>query len=218
MIITIDGLSGCGKSSVARLLCQEFDLPWLDSGAIYRILAYIHNEDSSSLDVNLNKLKKFDIKFTLDGKIFLNSKDISCDIRNTEIAEMASKIAKNPLVRKELLIIQQNFIGTKGLIADGRDMGTVVFPNADLKIFLTANVKNRAHRRQEELQSMNKSVSIDSLIASINKRDRRDLEREASPVIPADDAIIIDTSALSLLQVVTKCRAEINKIIGNRSF
>ena len=218
MIITIDGLSGCGKSSVARLLCKEFDLPWLDSGAIYRILAYIHNKDSSSLDVNLNKLKKFDIQFKLDGKIFLNSKDISYDIRNTKIAEMASKIAKNPLVRKELLIVQQNFIGTKGLIADGRDMGTVVFPHADLKIFLTANIKNRAHRRQEELQSMNKSVSIDSLIASINKRDRRDLERETSPVIPADDAIIIDTSALSLLQVVTKCKAEIDKVIGNRSF
>ena len=218
MIITIDGLSGCGKSSVARLLCKSFDLPWLDSGAIYRILAYLDIKNNNSLIVNLNTLKEVRIEFTLDGKIILNDEDISYKIRNTEIAECASKIAKEPIVRKELLSIQQSFVTQFGLIADGRDMGTRVFPNADIKFFLTARIKSRAYRRQQELQSMGKNVSIDSLIESINIRDGRDLQRKIDPVKPAHDAYIIDTSNLSLSEVVEECKLKVEDFIRSRSF
>jgi cytidylate kinase len=218
MIITIDGLSGCGKSSVARLLCKNFDLPWLDSGAIYRILAYLDIKNNNSLMTNLKLLKEVSIEFKLDGKIILNNKDISCKIRNTDIAECASKLAKNSIVRQELLCIQQNFITRVGLIADGRDMGTRVFPKADVKFFLTAKIESRAYRRQQELQSMGRNVSIDSLIESINIRDCRDLQRKIDPVKPANDAYIIDTSNLSLSEVVKECRLKIDYFISNRSF
>ena len=201
-VITIDGPSASGKGALARNIAHQFGLNILDSGVLYRLFAYFdilnvsYEEIASKIDNEINfKLEK-DIL-----KILFQDKDISFELRSEEIAKVASKLSSKKEVRDLLYDIQRNFYNSNGLVADGRDMGTVVFKDAKLKIFLTASPEIRAKRRYIELQNLGQEVNMPALIADIESRDLKDSSRELSPLLPADDATIIDSSDMSLEEV-----------------
>ncbi len=197
-VITIDGPSASGKGSLAKNIANHFDLDILDSGALYRLYAYF-----SDLKLNNDEIKKKiseEIKFEIKNmriEIIYKSKNISDDIRTEDIAKLASKLSSKVEVRQSLYDTQRNFYSSKGLVADGRDMGTVVFKDARLKIFLTASTEIRAKRRYLELQNLGQEVNMPDLMADIEKRDFKDSSRDVSPLFPADDAHIIDSSKMS---------------------
>ena len=197
-VITIDGPSASGKGSLAKNIANCFDLDILDSGALYRLYAYF-----SDLKFNNDEIKKKiseEIKFEIKNmhiEIIYKSKDISDDIRTEDIAKLASKLSSKVEVRQSLYDTQRNFYSSKGLVADGRDMGTAVFKDARLKIFLTASTEIRAKRRYLELQNLGQEVNMPDLMADIEKRDFKDSSRDVSPLFPADDAHIIDSSKMS---------------------
>ena len=216
-IITIDGPSGCGKSSVTQIVSSNLGYNWLDSGALYRICAYIKsiNPEFSSLDV-IKHIEVSDLKFIAGKKgeaslIFLNQLDITKKIRNESVAQEASNLAKNIDIRQKLIKVQRDFATYPGLVAEGRDMGATIFPNANYKFFLTACPKVRAKRRQKQLQLLGEHVSLSALITSIEDRDYRDSNRSLSPLSAPDDAKIVDTSNLSLLEVVDLIMQTISK-------
>ena len=212
-IITIDGYSGCGKSSLAKLLAHHYKLPWLDSGSIYRALALISIESNlNNVDDLIFEFKKYSISFNSNGHILLNNNNVNNKIRKPEIAEKASQLAKIQIVRKNLLNLQRAQVSSTGLIADGRDMGSIVFPYANFKFFLTADIEKRADRRYKELQLIGKTVSIAELMQSIELRDNRDSQRSHAPLVAAAEAIILDTSNMNLNQVFKYC---INHIDSN---
>ncbi|OUW88346.1 MAG: cytidylate kinase [Gammaproteobacteria bacterium TMED226] len=211
-VITIDGPSASGKGALARNIAHQFGLNILDSGVLYRLFAYFdilnvsYEEIASKIDNEINfKLEK-DIL-----KILFQDKDISFELRSEEIAKVASKLSSKKEVRDLLYDIQRNFYNSNGLVADGRDMGTVVFKDAKLKIFLTASSKVRAKRRYLELQNRGQEVNMPSLIADIESRDLKDSSRKLSPLLPADDANIIDSSDMSLEEVFSFTESLIKK-------
>jgi cytidylate kinase len=220
-IITVDGPSGTGKGTVCSYLAYLLRWNFLDSGALYRVLAIaaernqIKNEDEFRL---VKLIDKLDVKFKIIGpesmaEVLFNGKVITDEIRTEACGKAASVIAPIIAVRKALLIRQRAFCKEPGLIADGRDMGTVVFPNAKLKIFLTASIGERAKRRFKQLKEGGISVNLRRLYAEIVERDERDSTRNVSPLRPAEDAIIIDTSELDVKGVVEKIsRLVIDKI------
>jgi cytidylate kinase len=211
-VITVDGPSGSGKGTVCRLLAQKLGWSVLDSGAIYRVLALaaIHHmikpEDEEAL---LPLAANLDVQFSVDnetgaGRIILEGEDVTKSIRTEEVGGLASQIAALPSVREALLRRQRAFRNDLGLIADGRDMGTIVFPYAVLKIYLTASAEARAQRRFLELKQRGLDVKIDKLIADIKERDERDTNRPVAPLVPAEDAITIDTTELNAIQAFDK--------------
>ncbi|KAF7785997.1 cytidylate kinase [Pseudoalteromonas rubra] len=211
-VITVDGPSGSGKGTVCRLLAEKLDWDVLDSGAIYRVLslAAIHHHIALDNEEALVPLAaNLDVQFPIDGvtkkiKVILEGEDVTHTIRNEEVGAAASKIAALPRVREALLRRQRAFRSERGLIADGRDMGTVVFPQAELKIYLTASAQERARRRYLELKDKGLDVTLDGLLSEIEARDDRDMNREVAPLVPADDAIVLDTTELDAEQVFTK--------------
>ena len=215
MVITIDGPSAAGKGSLARNLALYLDFAILDSGALYRAYAYFYNQSFSDIKIvqAINELVFIPAKD--DMNIFYKDNEITAAIRNEEIAKTASKLSALSETRELLIDIQRNFMEGKNIIADGRDMGTVVFPEADLKIFLDASAKVRAERRYLELQKRGQEVNMRDLIADIELRDLKDRTRTLSPLIPADDSITIDSSEMSLEEVLsfTKrlAKKELNK-------
>ena len=204
-IVTLDGPSGSGKGTVGRLLARELNFSYLDSGLLYRAVAILVIENCIALsDVsNIEEIaRNMNLEFSSeDNKIFLNEFDVSNSIRTEEISVVSSKVAQLESVRAILHKIQRGYLKGNGLIADGRDMGTVIFPNADLKIFITASPAARAYRRHKELLGRGESVSLRDLERSIASRDRSDSERKISPLVPAVDAIIIDTSKMTAEEV-----------------
>ena len=202
-VITVDGPSASGKGSLARKIAQIFNLSILDSGSLYRLYAFFVEEGinmSSIPEIIQNNIK---FKIIQDDLMITNlSDDITSKLRSEQIATLASELSSSEEVRNALFGIQRSFYTKKGLIADGRDMGTVVFKDAKLKIYLTASVEVRAHRRYLELQERGQEVNMPALIADIEQRDLKDSSRELSPLLPADEAHIIDSSAMSPEEVV----------------
>jgi len=203
-LITIDGPAGSGKGTIAKQLSEVLKLNYLDSGAIYRILGLHLIENNIPIDnedLIKKSIEKANIQFS-GHKISLNNRDVTDEIRTESIAKIASLIAANKTVRESILDLQRSFLKKPGLVAEGRDMGTVVFPKAKNKFFLTASVQERADRRYKQLISKGFDVSIADLVVEIQERDFRDINRTISPLVPAANAVIIDTTKLSPSQVV----------------
>jgi cytidylate kinase len=203
-VITVDGPSGAGKGTVAKLLAEQLKFKILDSGALYRLTGLLVNRAGNGFDNEIGAAElasSMQVEFTVDG-VILNGEDVSLAIRTESAGNDASKVAAMPAVRAALLDWQKAFAKMPGLIADGRDMGTTVFPQAPLKIFLTASAEERAQRRHKQLNEKGISSSIAALAAEIAERDERDRTRATSPLVPADDAIVIDSTSLSIDEVV----------------
>lgn len=203
-LITIDGPAGSGKGTIAKQLSQELKLNYLDSGAIYRILGFHLKENNIPIENDAlvkERIQKAKIQF-IENTIYLNDRDVTDAIRTESIAKMASLIAAKKTVRESILDLQRSFLQNPGLVAEGRDMGTVVFPEAKHKFFLTATVEERASRRYKQLISKGFDVSIADLVVEIQERDFRDTNRTISPLVPAANAVIIDTTELSPSQVI----------------
>ena len=202
-VITVDGPSASGKGSLARKIAQIFDLAILDSGSLYRLYAFFLEE---GIDLrSIPKIIKTNIEFKTnqdDLRIIYLKDDVTDKLRSEKIAVKASELSSLAEVRDALFDIQRAFYTHQGLVADGRDMGTVVFKDAKLKIYLTATVEVRARRRYLELQKRGQEVNMPALIADIEQRDLKDSSRELSPLLPADDAHIIDSSEMSLEEVL----------------
>lgn len=203
-VITVDGPSGAGKGTVAKLIAEQLKFKILDSGALYRLTGLLVNRAGNGFDneaMAAELASSMQVEFTVDG-VILNGEDVSLAIRTESAGNDASKVAAMPAVRAALLDWQKAFAKIPGLIADGRDMGTTVFPQAPLKIFLTASAEERAQRRHKQLNEKGISSNIAALAAEIAERDERDRTRATSPLVPADDAIVIDSTSLSIDEVV----------------
>lgn len=211
-VITIDGPSGSGKGTVSRLLAQQLGWSILDSGAIYRVLALAamhHNIEPQDEEALIPLAAHLDVQFVVENpaenaKIILEGEDVSNAIRNEDVGGVASQVASLPRVREALLRRQRAFKQAPGLVADGRDMGTVVFPSAEVKVFLTASAEERAERRYKELKEKGEDVTIPRLLAAIKERDDRDMNRAVAPLKPAEDALILDSTVLDINQVLDK--------------
>ena len=203
-LITIDGPAGSGKGTIAKQLSEVLKLNYLDSGAIYRILGFHLKKNNIPIDNDAlvkESILKAKIQF-IEDTIYLNDRDVTDAIRTESIAKMASLIAAKKTVRESILDLQRSFLKKPGLVAEGRDMGTVVFPEAKFKFFLTATVEERASRRYKQLISKGFDVSIADLVVELQERDFRDTNRTISPLVPAANAVIIDTTELSPSQVI----------------
>ena len=207
LIITVDGPSGAGKGTLCQLLANATGYPLLDSGALYRLTALaalqgaVDFEDEETL---ASVAAQLDIAFDTNAKqvrVLLQGNDVSKDIRQEYIGMAASQVAARPLVRAALLARQRAFAKGAGLVADGRDMGTVVFPNAPVKLFLTASAQERANRRVLQLQAAGQSVFYETILADIQARDKQDMERVSAPLVPAMDALKLDSTHLTIEQV-----------------
>jgi CMP/dCMP kinase len=211
-VITIDGPSGTGKGTITHLLAAELGWHVLDSGALYRIIGLTASQTGIELtdSQRLSQLaEELNITFAtlFPGSIVVNGQEISAQIRLESTGALASKVAADPQLRQALLQRQYDFRQLPGLVADGRDMGTVVFPDANGKFFLTASAEIRAQRRYNQLKDKGVSVSLPGLLRDIQERDERDSSRAVAPLKPAKDALVIDTGPLSIEQVMAAVRA-----------
>ena len=210
-VITIDGPSGAGKGTVARVVAEQLGWHLLDSGAIYRVLAVATQHHHVTLDDEeplIPMAAHLDVQFKInsqgESKVILEGEDVTNTIRTEEIGILASKVAAFPRVREALLRRQRAFSVAPGLVADGRDMGTVVFTNAPVKVFLTASAEERAQRRFNQLKEKGLDVKIGRLLDDIRERDERDSNRKVAPLVPAEGALTIDSTELSITEVVNK--------------
>ena len=220
MIITVDGPSGAGKGTLCYALAEKLGYALLDSGAIYRVtaLAALQRKTDLTNELALAELARhLDIQFIPQNgevNILLAGMNVSHLIRTQEVADAASKVAVFPEVRSALLQLQQDFAKNDGLIADGRDMGTVVFPNAQVKLFLDASAEERAKRRYKQLQNKGINGNFEQILAEIKERDFRDRNREVAPLKPADDALLLDSTTLSIGEVIDQALAYIREKVS----
>lgn len=210
-IITVDGPSGSGKGTVSRILAKHLGFHYLDSGALYRLLGLVavrHGLDIELKSDLTHVAENMDVRFEAltngHNRVLLEGEDVTQELRTEEAGALASKVAEIPSVRNALLARQKQFAKAPGLIADGRDMGTKVFPEAQLKIFLTASIEERASRRCKQLLEQGENVSLRALEEQVRSRDERDMNREASPLSIATGAIEVDTSDLTIQEAVDK--------------
>ena len=210
MILAIDGPAASGKSTVARMLADRLGAWLLDSGAVYRAVALAALERGLDLDAgkqlgDLASSVRVEFRDTEDGvRVMLDGRDVSEAIRMPEVSEAASRISVHPEVRRALLDHQRRAAEGRRVVAEGRDMGTVVFPDADVKFFLTADERVRAERRWRELLARGRSVTLEEVLAEQRERDRRDRERAVAPLRPAEDAVVVDSTSMTPEQVVEK--------------
>ena len=219
-IITVDGPSGAGKGTLCYALAEKLGFALLDSGAIYRVTALAalkRNADLTNETALADLARHLDIQFVPKNgevNVLLGGMDVSHLIRTQEVADAASKVAVFPQVRAALLQLQQDFAKNDGLIADGRDMGTVVFPDAQVKLFLDASAEERAKRRYNQLQNKGISGNFAQILAEIKERDLRDRNRAVAPLKPADDAFLLDSTTLSIDEVICQALNYIQQRIG----
>ena len=217
-VITIDGPSGSGKGTLALHLANHLGWHYLDSGVLYRVLGLLAQRQAINVDdaeALAEAAASMAIRFQVTPAkiiIFLHDDDVTTTVRTEKAGEMASKVSHHPEVRQALMTLQRGFRKAPGLVTDGRDMGTVVFPDAPLKIFLDAAPEIRAQRRYQQLQAMGVSANLDELIAEITERDQRDRTRAVSPLKPADDAIVVDSSTSTIDEVFSQILSLLNKL------
>lgn len=207
MIIAFDGPAGSGKSTIAKIISEKLGITYLDTGAMYRAvtLYFLENNvdfnDENQVKINLEKIE---LEF-INDKLYLNNKDVSAQIREKNVNDNVSFVSAIRIVREKMVDLQRKMSGKKSVVLDGRDIGTVVFPNADYKFYITASVDVRARRRyEEELQKGISNLSLDEVKKSMENRDYIDSNREVTPLRKADDAIEIDTSYMSIEEVLKK--------------
>jgi cytidylate kinase len=222
-VITIDGLSGAGKGTVSKMLCNELGWNILDSGALYRTLTLLIEKKRIGInDFSKKKddlLKDFQVTFKIGSKgepvsVFLKGKDITSLVRTEKIAEKTSAFSTLKEIRDFIRPCQREFKKSPGLIADGRDMGTVIFPEANLKVFLTATLEERVKRREIQLKRQGTKVNMRNLLGELEARDKKDIERELSPLKPAKDSFVIDTTGLSPERVLKEIRGLLMNTLG----
>jgi len=219
IVITLDGPSGSGKGTLSQLVAKRLGFHLLDSGALYRLVALSAVQQSANINDEIAVAKiaaSLDVTFDVHGdtpRALLNTQDVTADIRREDIGMNASLVAAYPLVRAALLQRQKDFAQAPGLVADGRDMGTTVFPDASVKIFLTASAEARAERRYKQLQQKGASVNMEELVKDIKARDERDTNRAVSPLVPAADAMLLDSTSLTIEQVLETILAKVNNVV-----
>lgn len=215
-VVAIDGPAGAGKSTVSKLVAARLGYTYIDTGAMYRAVALkvLENKFDLTEDSIIDAARDVDVDLRyIDGqtKTFLDGRDVSSEIRTPEVSKIVSPVAKVGFVRERMTQLQRKMAERGGVIMDGRDIGTVVLPNADVKIFLTASIEERARRRYKELKQKGFDVSLEQIEKDIAARDKIDSEREIAPLKQADDAILIDSTELSIDDVVEKLSALIGK-------
>jgi cytidylate kinase len=210
LIITIDGPAGAGKSTVAQMLAARLGLNYVDSGATYRAAALKVLESAVAPEEEMavaGLIAGADIDFRMDesqAAVFLDGRDVSQAIRTPEVTLAAAKVSRLPEVRKKLITLQRSLARGRGVVMEGRDIGTVVFPDAPLKIFLKADVEERAHRRLKQDQDDGRASTLEQTAYEIGRRDQLDAERKISPLVPASDSVEIDSTQLTAGQVVER--------------
>ncbi len=216
MIVTIDGPAGAGKSSAARLLARRLGFEFLDTGAMYRAVTFVALRDSIDMADETALAQLLDtLQIELPaGRILLNGEDVTGVIRTPEITAASGAIASSPVVRHRLVDWQRLLAKGRSVVCEGRDQGTIVFPAAECKFFLVADPKERAARRQREMQSRGQNLAFDEVLQAQEARDRRDLERVIAPMVPAADAIQLDSTGLTIQQVVERMEAVVRERSG----
>ncbi|MBQ7629256.1 MAG: (d)CMP kinase [Selenomonadaceae bacterium] len=205
-VIAIDGPAGAGKSTVSKIVAAKLGYTYIDTGAMYRAVGLKLLRSGKPLNENILTELVSDIEIKLDesAKVFLDDAEVTKEIRTPEVSKLASDVSKFGFVRKKLTELQREMAAKGSVIMDGRDIGTQVLPNADLKIFMTATLHERAKRRFEELKAKGQDVNLDAVESEIALRDKQDSEREIAPLKQADDAILLDTTNLTVEEVVIK--------------
>lgn len=218
-VITVDGPSGVGKGTLCQILAKKLEWHLLDSGAIYRVLALAalhHKVDLASEETLIPLATHLDVRFVThkdEIQVILEGETVTNEIRNETVGNAASQVAAFPRVREALLRRQRAFRELPGLIADGRDMGTIVFPDAPVKIFLDASAEERAKRRMLQLQEKGQCVKFERLLSEIQERDFRDRNRTVAPLVPAADALVLDSTHMSIDEVVQHALAHIQNVL-----
>ncbi len=221
LAVAIDGPSGAGKSTIARILAEELHFIYVDTGALYRSVGYmalcagLSPKDAPAVEALLPQLH-MEIRY-IDGaqRVFVNGEDVSDCIRTPEVSMAASAVSSLPAVRRFLFDLQRDMAKTGRVVMDGRDIGTVVLPDAQVKIFLTASAEVRARRRFEELTLKGEPVTYEEVLADMKKRDYDDSHRAAAPLKAAEDAVLVDTSAMDLRQAVEAIKAVVRKALAD---
>ena len=206
--IAIDGPAGAGKSTIAKRVAEKLGLIYVDTGAMFRAIALymtgkcVKSNETYKVKEELNNIRLDIVYENGEQQIVLNDENVSRLIRNPEISKAASSFAQVPEVRERLLILQRELASKRPVVMDGRDIGTKVLPSAAVKIFLTADVRVRAERRYKELTEKGEKVNLEDIMSDIKSRDEQDMNRKVSPLVQADDAVLVDTSSLSVDEVV----------------